>query len=139
MRIQGHEYSFQTRKPAGLFSLCHRRAGSGVFSKEDIKLFNETDKWFKDNLTEPQFYKEGNSVRGITWFKTEAYDAFREKTELLTGLLDKYKVPYDIVYTDYVGDIIYEDEYQVGAADPYELGMLEMFGDISESKKTEEK
>lgn len=41
----------------------------------------------------------------------------REKAEILTSLLDKYKVPYDIVYTDYVGKIIYEDEYQVGVID----------------------
>ena len=32
----------------------------------------------------------------------------------------KYKIPNDEVYTDYVGEIIYEDEYQVGAVDCYE-------------------
>ena len=28
-------------------------------------------------------------------------------------LLDKYNHPYDVVYTNFVGEIVYEDEYQV--------------------------
>lgn len=28
-------------------------------------------------------------------------------------LLDKYQYPYDVVYTNYVGEIVYEDEWQV--------------------------
>lgn len=28
-------------------------------------------------------------------------------------LLDKYSHPYDVVYTNFVGKIIYEDEWQV--------------------------
>lgn len=117
MRIQGHEYSYATGRPTGIFALCHRRVNSGVFSTDDVKLFHETNQWFKDNLIEPEFYKDGNTVKGITWFKTESFEPFREMTEILTGLLDKYNVPYDIVYTDYVGGIIYEDEYQVGAVE----------------------
>lgn len=117
MRIQGHEYSYATGKPTGMFSLCHRRVNSGVFSEEDTKLFHETNQWFKENLIEPEFYADGNTVRGITWLKTENFEPFREKTAVITGLLDKYKIPYDEVYTDYVGEIIYEDEYQVGAVD----------------------
>jgi hypothetical protein len=29
------------------------------------------------------------------------------------GLLEKYNVEYDIVYTNFIGKIIYEDDYQV--------------------------
>lgn len=119
MRIQGHEFSYATKKPTGMFSLCHRRVNSGVFSEEDTRLFHETNQWFKENLIEPEFYADGNSVRGITWFKTGNFEPFREKTEIITSLLDKYNVPYDIVYTDYVGEIIYEDEFQVGSVDDW--------------------
>lgn len=113
MRIQGHEYSYVTGKPTGVFSLNHRRVDSGVYSPEDAQLFKDTDRWFKDNLVEPPFYEEGNPDKAITYFKTERFCDMREKAEVLTGLLDKYKVPYDVVLTDYVGKIIYEDEYQV--------------------------
>ena len=40
-----------------------------------------------------------------------------EKAEMLTGLLDKYNAPYDIVFSDYVGKIVYEDKWQVGVID----------------------
>ncbi len=114
MRIQGHEYSYGTGKPTGVFSLCIRRVDNGIFSKEDAKIFNDTNQWFKDNLVQPPFYEQGNPDRAITYFKTDNYEAMREKSEILTGLLDKYNVPYDIVFTDHAGKIIYEDEYQVG-------------------------
>jgi len=31
-------------------------------------------------------------------------------------MLDKYHHPYDVVYTNYVGKIVYEDEYQVAVS-----------------------
>ena len=40
-----------------------------------------------------------------------------EKIQPLIDLLDKYDIPYDIIYTNYVGKIIYEDDYQVGVID----------------------
>lgn len=40
-----------------------------------------------------------------------------ERIQPLIDLLDKYDIPYDIVYTNYVGKIVYEDEHQVGVID----------------------
>ena len=72
-----------------------------------------------DNLPEPPFYgKDNDNPQGaITYFKTEKYDEMREKADILMSLLDKYNIPYDIVFTDYVGKIIYEDDYQVAVID----------------------
>ena len=36
-----------------------------------------------------------------------------ERLQPALELLDKYRHPYDVVYTNYVGEIVYEDEYQV--------------------------
>ena len=36
-----------------------------------------------------------------------------KKLEPAINLLDKYDKPYDVVYTNFVGTIIYEDEWQV--------------------------
>ena len=36
-----------------------------------------------------------------------------EKLFPLMNLLEKYNVEYDIVYTNFVGIIVYEDEFQV--------------------------
>ena len=35
------------------------------------------------------------------------------KIEPAVRLLDKYEHPYDIVYTNFIGTVIYEDEWQV--------------------------
>lgn len=119
MRIQGREAAYRTGKPVGVFILNWRRIRDGVYSKEDCELFEKTESWFKEHLPEPPFYGNDNEnpQGAITYFKTESFEMMREKAEILTSLLDKYKIPYDIVYTDYVGKIIYEDEYQVGVID----------------------
>lgn len=119
MRIQGRETAYRTGKPVGVFVLNWRRIRDGVYSKEDADLYDEIHKWFLRHLPEPPFYGENNDnpQGAVTWFKTEAYEEMSEKAEMLTALLDKYKVPYDIVFSDYVGKIVYEDKWQVGVID----------------------
>lgn len=119
MRIQGRELAYRTGKPVGVFVLNWRRIRDGIYSKEDSDLYEETHKWFLEHLPEPPFYGDNNDnpQGAVTWFKTEAYEEMSEKAEVLTGLLDKYNVPYDIVFSDYVGKIVYEDKWQVGVVD----------------------
>lgn len=119
MRIQGRELAYKTGKPVGVFILNWRRIRDGVYSKEDAELYDNTHKWFLKHLPQPPFYGNNNDNHqgAVTYFKTEKFDIMREKTEILMSLLDKYNVPYDIVYTDYVGKIIYEDDYQVAVID----------------------
>lgn len=38
-----------------------------------------------------------------------------EKLKPAFDLLDKYNQPYDAVYTNYVENIVYEDQWQVAA------------------------
>ena len=37
----------------------------------------------------------------------------QEKIKPAMDLLDKYNHPYDVVYTNFVGTVVYEDEWQV--------------------------
>lgn len=39
-----------------------------------------------------------------------------QKLRPVIALLDKYKKPYDIVYTNFVGTIVYEDDWQVAVS-----------------------
>lgn len=119
MRIQGRETAYRTGKPVGVFVLNWRRIRDGVYSKEDSELYDKTHKWFLEHLPEPPFYGDNNDnpQGAVTWFKTEAYEEMSEKAEVLTSLLDKYNIPYDIVLSDYVGKIVYEDKWQVGVID----------------------
>ena len=109
MRIQGRETAYRTGKPVGVFVLNWRRIRDGVYSKQDSDLYEETHKWFLKHLPEPPFYGDNNDnpQGAVTWFKTEAYEEMEEKANVLTTLLDKYNIPYDIVFSDYVGKTDY--------------------------------
>lgn len=119
MRIQDRETAYRTGKPVGVFVLNWRRIRDGVYSKQDSDLYEETHKWFLKHLPEPPFYGDNNDnpQGAVTWFKTEAYEEMEEKANVLTSLLDKYNIPYNIVFSDYVGKIVYEDKWQVGVID----------------------
>lgn len=111
MRIQGRETSWITKYPKGIFGMCWRMIQDGIMSKEDEKIFRGIDQWFKDNLPEPEPCKNGEKV--ITFFKMETTEEMREKIVPAMQILDKYEHPYDVVYTNFVGTIVYEDEWQV--------------------------
>ncbi|MDE6762910.1 MAG: hypothetical protein K2J73_04450 [Oscillospiraceae bacterium] len=119
MRVQGREIAYRTQKPVGVFILNWRRIRDGVYSKEDAEIYDQTHKWFLDNLPVPPFYgKDNENPDGaVTWFKTENSDVMLEHIEPLLELLEKYCIPYDVVYTDTPGKIVYEDDFQVGVTD----------------------
>lgn len=111
VRIQGRELSYITKAPKGVFAMCWRMIYDGVMSEEDGEIFKETEKWFMENLPEPPMCAAGDQ-RVICYFKTAAVRMLTQLQPILV-LLDKYEHPYDVVYTNYVGEIVYEDAYQV--------------------------
>lgn len=117
VRIQGREISYRTGKPKGIFAMCWRMLYDGVFSTEDAQKFKTVEIWFKENLPEPNLYENDNPLGVITYFKMESTKDMLENLNPLCDLLDQYNHAYDIVYTDYVGSILYEDEYQVAVID----------------------
>lgn len=116
VRIQVR-YNGKTGKPVGIFGACHHVVYNKYYNfnstDDDRKLFELTEKWFDENLPNPPFYDNGNTNNYITWFKSETSKKMLEKIIPLMNILDKYNVPYDMIYTNYVGNIVYEDEYQV--------------------------
>ena len=111
MRIQGREDSYVTKYPKGVFSLCWNLIRDKVMTEEEEKLFVSIDDWFKANLPEPEPCKNHETV--ITFFKCENTEHMVKKLEPAIALLDKYNKPYDVVYTNFVGTIIYEDDWQI--------------------------
>lgn len=111
MRIQGRETSWITKYPKGIFGMCWRMIMDGVMSAEDEEIFRGIDQWFKENLPEPEPCKNGEKV--ITFFKVDTTEEMQEKIMPAVKILDKYEHPYDVVYTNFVGTVVYEDEWQV--------------------------
>jgi hypothetical protein len=116
VRIQAR-YTGKTGKTVGFIGANWHILRAGRFSQEDKELFLQTEEWFNENLPNPPFYNDNpelnNPQKAITYFKTDMISRFEEKVLVLTGLLDKYGVHYDVVFTNYIGEIIYEDDYQV--------------------------
>ena len=114
MRIQGRENSYITKYPKGVFSLCWNLIRDQVLTQEEEQLFISVDKWFKENLPEPEPCRNHETV--ITFFKCGSTGHMAEKLEPAIRLLDKYQKPYDVVYTNFVGTIVYEDDWQVAVS-----------------------
>ncbi|WP_295069917.1 hypothetical protein [Ruminococcus sp.] len=114
MRIQGRDISYITKYPKGVFGLCWNLINNKVMTDEDEKLFISIDEWFKENLPEPEPCKNREPV--ITFFKCESTEHMVKKLEPAVKLLEKYKKPYDVVYTNFIGTIVYEDNWQVAVS-----------------------
>lgn len=112
IRIQGRELSYVTKQPKGIFGMCWRLIYDGVMDEADTELFKNISRWFEENLPVPKACESGDK-QVITYFKTATTSEMLKHIEPAMELLDKYNHPYDVVYTNYVGEIIYEDEWQV--------------------------
>ena len=84
----------------------------GKMERSDAELFQKINEWFEQNLPIPDVCQSGDQAV-ITYFKTESTEEMLARLEPAMELLEKYDHPYDIVYTNYVGDIVYEDKYQI--------------------------
>ena len=111
MRIQGREDSFITRYPKGIFSLCWNLVNAGVMDESEKEMFVCIDEWFKSHLPEPEPCVKREKV--ITFFKCDTTRQMYEKLRPAIHLLDKYNRAYDVVYTNFVGEIVYEDKWQI--------------------------
>ena len=111
VRIQGEELALNTMHARGVFSLCWHLVQNDLMEEEDADLFREIDDWFAENLPWPPQCKNREPV--VCWFKTENSDEMIKMIRPALWLLDRYDVPYYLVYTNTPGEIIYEDKYQV--------------------------
>lgn len=111
IRVQGREPSWVTQYPRGIFALCWRMIRDGRMTEEDKALFIGIDQWFRAHLPEPEPCRRQEKV--ITFFKAGSSAEMLEKLSPAMALLDKYRQPYDVVYTNFVGTTVYEDEWQV--------------------------
>ena len=118
VRIQGRDLAYRTGKPVGIFAAVHRLQASGRLTEEEKNVYYDIDRiWFEKELPNPPFYDDDKPGKPITWFKTSTASHMIEKLQPLMDMLDKYNMPYDMVYTNYPGRIVYEDEYQVAVYD----------------------
>ena len=111
VRIQGRELAANTMYAKGVFSMCVQMLRDNVMDEEDAELFKEIDSWFAEELPWPEPCKRQEKV--VCFFKTENADEMMKMINPVMWLLEKYNHPYYVVYTNFPGEIVYEDKYQV--------------------------
>lgn len=111
VRIQGRELAENTMQGRGIFSMCVDMLRNNVMEQEDAELFQEIDSWFAEELPWPEPCKRQENV--VCFFKTENADEMIKMINPMMWLLEKYQHPYYMVYTNFPGEIVYEDKYQV--------------------------
>ena len=113
VRIQGRDLAINTLTGRGFFSVCMDLVRNKVMEKEDEDLYMLIDEWFAENLPWPEPCKRQESV--ICYFKTENENEMLKWVKPVLWLMDRYNIPYYLVYTNTPGEIIYEDQYQIVA------------------------
>ncbi len=116
VRIQGHELAENTMYAKGIFSMCWQLIQNDVMNEEDADLFKEIDSWFAEVLPFPPQCR--NQEKVVCFFKTENSEEMMKMIRPALWLLEKYKHPYYLVFTNSPGEIIYEDQYQVAVRVP---------------------
>jgi hypothetical protein len=82
-----------------------------------------TRKWFDDRLekptrfttSKPPNYRKPN--KAISWFKDTATDNLSHIRDLM-GILENHGIAVQMLKTDRVGYVVYEDEFQI-VAEPF--------------------
>ena len=102
----------------GVFVAVDHLRRADRLSEDEEELYFDIDDWFKANLPNPPFYEDGNPVGAVTWFKRSTSAEMLERLEPLCDILTKYGVEWVVAESSDPGDVIYEDEFQVGVI-PY--------------------
>lgn len=111
VRIQGREIADFTNYPNGVFGIFRDFEKKHVMTDEDTELYQEVVDYYTVTLPWPPICQEKKRV--ICFFKTENADGMMKHMKPLLWLLERYNHPYDVIYTNFPGEILYEDEYQI--------------------------
>ena len=107
----------ESRKKQGLFFSVQRLLDDGEFDRYEIEAVKQILNWFNDKMKVPPLLKRDGNNRCIAWFKPEAEQAIKLMWEMYY-LLQAKGIPVEVLKDDDVGEIHYEDDWQV-IAQPY--------------------
>lgn len=111
MRIQGREKAKYTDYANGVFGIFRDFEKNNVMNDEDLDLYKEILEFFTNELPFPTMCNEHQKV--ICFFKTENTEKMMKYMNPFLWLMERYNHPYDVVYTNFPGKIVYEDKYQI--------------------------
>ncbi|GAB3550666.1 hypothetical protein GCM10027404_18320 [Arthrobacter tumbae] len=83
-----------------------------------MELYLDVDDWFRSELPNPPFYKDGNKIGAVTWFKDPLPAEMLHRVDALCRILRDHNVDYQHSRSADPGRIVYEDSFQIGVI-PY--------------------
>lgn len=113
LRIQAR-YCGRLGVEVGIFVAVDHLRRAGRLTPDELDTYLDIDDWFHEHLPEPSFYEDGNTIGAVTWFKNPAPPEMAERTQRLMEILHAHNVEHDLAMSDDPGEIVYEDDYQVG-------------------------
>src|ERR1700682_4486565 len=110
-------------KELGVFHAVLRLREAGKLHEHEDELHDTIRQWFNENLekptqftaSKPPFYRKPN--KAISWFKNTAKDHLAHIRDLV-AILQNHGIAVQMLKTDRVGYVVYEDEYQI-VAEPF--------------------
>ena len=104
-----------SNQPKGLFIAAGELLNSENLSPEEQTQLGDILNWFNKNLPMPDIVKfRSRSYRAIFWFKSEAEDCISRIWEM-AHLLEYHGYLIEMQKCRKLGNIIYEDKFQVAA------------------------
>lgn len=102
----------ESKQKQGLITLSYDLRDEGELDRYELTTVNRIINWFKENLKSPPILKKDGNNRCIAWFKSEAKEPIELMWELY-HLIQSKGIPVEIIKKDEIGEIKYEDEWQV--------------------------
>jgi hypothetical protein len=107
----------------GVFHAVRNLREEGKLYRYEEERHDLIRQWFNENLekptrftaSKPPFYRKPN--KAISWFKDSANEHLNYVRELV-AILQNHGVIVQLLKTDSVGYVVYEDEYQI-VAEPF--------------------
>jgi hypothetical protein len=115
-------YVGRTGVPVGVFVAVDHLRRTGRLSEEEIIAYAFADAWFQENLPNPPFYDDGNSIGAVTWFR-DTTKGMTDRLRPLLSILDSKGVAWQRSVSDDPGRVVYEDRWQIGVIPSSRLGM----------------
>ena len=111
IRVQGREIAQYTNYANGVFGIFRDFEKKHIMTDEDFELYQEVVEFFSTTLPFPPMCNDQQRV--ICFFKTENSGDMMKYMRPMLWLLERYNHPYDVILTNFPGNIIYEDKYQI--------------------------
>lgn len=98
----------------GVFVAVDHLRRAGELTPNEVGGYLDIDDWFRLHLPEPDFYRDGNSIGAVTWFKAPIPPQMWRRTRSLMAILAGHDVDHELVFSDDPGTVVYADDFQIG-------------------------